>query len=62
MPEQSNGGGFIHRQIGFVKSPPNYQPQPARFGQMCRNCKSGEYDGKVERCKKYEQIVRPNWF
>jgi hypothetical protein len=44
--------------------PPNYQPQPARHGEMCRNCRFiGIEKSKTETyCKKYEQTVRPNWF
>jgi hypothetical protein len=41
--------------------PPNYQPQPARFGEKCENCKFGEQAGKARRWKKYEQTVRLNW-
>lgn len=44
------------------EQPPNYGPQPARFGEKCENCKFREFDGKATRCKKYEQMVRPYWF
>jgi hypothetical protein len=62
MPDRRKGGAFMPPQIGLSMELPNYQPQPLRFGQMCRNCKFSERDGKVSRCKKYEQTVRPNWF
>jgi hypothetical protein len=44
--------------------PPNYQPQPARFGEKCENCKfAGTDKAKSSRyCQKYEQVVRLNWF
>ncbi len=41
--------------------PPNYQPQPARFEEKSENCRLSETDGKVTRCKKFEQTVRHYW-
>ena len=44
----------------MTEEPPNYQPQPARFGEKCENCKfTGTDKGKSGNyCQKYQQAVR----
>jgi hypothetical protein len=36
--------------------PPNYGPQPARFGPRCDSCEF--FDNASTRCKKYEVPVK----